>query len=52
MLSTKIQLAHKVQRECKVRFVLLCVTVGSHLVCWCGIRCSGISLSLAVWGGG
>ena len=32
MLSTKIQLAHKVQRECKVRFVLLCVTVGSHLV--------------------
>ena len=50
MLSTKIQLAHKVQRECKVHFVLLYVTVGSHLVCWCGVRCSGVSLSLAEWG--
>lgn len=52
MFSTKIQLAYKVQKESKVRMFFFVSLWGSHLVCWYGIRCSRISLSLLCGGGG
>ena len=35
----------------KFVFVLLHVTMGIHLTCCCGIRCSRLSLSLSLSGG-